>query len=146
MPAMTFHLLPNAHLDPVWFWDWREGLNEGIITTRTVLDLMEEFPDLTFLRGEAALYRHIEEHDPATFRRVRRMIEAGRWDVVGGTWIQPERFSSAKSGLPAATLPSTGTDTRFGWRSASASASQPSWKSIRNMLSGWRWISTLCPG
>jgi len=86
----VFHLLPNAHLDPVWLWDWREGLNEGIITTRTVLDLMDEFPDLTFMRGEAALYRHIEEHDPATFRRVRRMIEAGRWDVVGGTWIQPD--------------------------------------------------------
>ena len=33
-----FHIIPNAHLDPVWLWDWREGLNEGIITTRTVLD------------------------------------------------------------------------------------------------------------
>jgi len=90
MAAMTFHLLPNAHLDPVWLWDWREGLNEGIITTRTVLDLMDEFPDLTFMRGEAALYRHIEEHDPVTFRRVQRMIKAGRWDVVGGTWVQPD--------------------------------------------------------
>lgn len=88
--ACIFHILPNAHLDPVWFWDWREGLNEGIITTRTILDLMDEFPDLTFMRGEAAIYRHIEEHDPATFRRLRRMIEAGRWDVVGGTWIQPD--------------------------------------------------------
>jgi len=88
--SYVFHLLPNAHLDPVWLWDWREGLNEGIITTRTVLDLMDEFPALTFMRGEAALYRHIEEHDPATFRRVQRMIEVGRWDVVGGTWIQPD--------------------------------------------------------
>jgi alpha-mannosidase len=42
------------------------------------------------MRGEAALYRHIEEHDPATFRRVQRMVEAGRWDVVGGTWVQPD--------------------------------------------------------
>lgn len=90
-----FHLLPNAHLDPVWFWDWREGLNEGIITTRSVLDLMDEFPDLTFMRGEAALYRHIEEHDPATFRRVKRMVEAGRWDLVGGTWIQPDTNMTA---------------------------------------------------
>lgn len=90
MKTLVFHLLPNAHLDPVWLWDWREGMNEGIITTRTVLDLMDEFPDLTFMRGEAALYRHIEEHDPATFRRVKRMIEAGRWDVVGGNWIQPD--------------------------------------------------------
>lgn len=90
MMKLTFHILPNAHLDPVWLWDWREGMNEGIITTRTILDLMDEFPDLTFIRGEAALYRHIEEHDPATFARLRRMIAGGRWDVVGGTWVQPD--------------------------------------------------------
>ncbi len=90
MATMIFHLLPNAHLDPVWLWDWREGMNEGIITTRTVLDLMDEFPDLTFMRGEAALYRHIEEQDPDTFFRVKRMIEARRWDVVGGTWLQSD--------------------------------------------------------
>src|SRR4051794_30353646 len=39
---LTFHLIPNAHLDPVWLWDWREGLNEGLITCRTILDLMDE--------------------------------------------------------------------------------------------------------
>ena len=25
----TIHLIGNAHLDPVWLWDRREGLNEG---------------------------------------------------------------------------------------------------------------------
>jgi alpha-mannosidase len=90
MSRPVLHLLPNAHLDPVWLWDWREGLNEAIITTRTVLDLMDEFDDLTFIRGESALYRHIEEHDPATFERVRRYASRGRWDIVGGTFIQPD--------------------------------------------------------
>ena len=27
MTTATFHLLPNAHLDSVWLWDWREGMN-----------------------------------------------------------------------------------------------------------------------
>lgn len=85
-----FHLLPNAHLDPVWLWDWKEGLNEGLTTCRTILDLMEEFPQLTFVRGEAAIYEHIEKTDLPTFRRIARMIELGRWDVVGGTYIQPD--------------------------------------------------------
>ncbi len=90
MPRYTFHLLPNAHLDPVWLWDWREGLDEGLITTRCILDLMDEDPDLTFMRGEAVLYRHIEEQDPATFQRLRRRIAEGRWEVVGGTWLQAD--------------------------------------------------------
>jgi alpha-mannosidase len=86
----VIHLLPNAHLDPVWLWDWREGLNEGIATVRAVLDLMDEYPELTFMRGESAIYEHIQTTDPATFRRILKRIEDGRWDVVGGTVIQPD--------------------------------------------------------
>ena len=84
------HLIPNAHLDPVWLWDWREGLNEGLTTIRTILDLMEEFPALTFMRGESVIYEHIQKTDPSTFDRIRERIEEGRWDVVGGTVIQPD--------------------------------------------------------
>ena len=87
---ITFHLIANAHLDPVWLWDWREGLNEGLITCRTISGLMDEYPELTFIRGEAASYRHIETTGLHTFSRIRQQDEAGRWDVVGGTWIQPD--------------------------------------------------------
>ena len=86
----TLHVLPNAHLDPVWLWDGREGLNQGIRSMRATVSLMDEFPELTYMRGEAMLYRHLEEFDPETFRRVRELIEAGRWDVIGGTVIQPD--------------------------------------------------------
>ncbi|MGB8355721.1 MAG: hypothetical protein WCD79_17610 [Chthoniobacteraceae bacterium] len=87
---LVFHLLPNAHLDPVWLWDWREGLNEGIKTVRTVLELMDEFSDLTFIRGESAIYEHVQKYDPASFKKIKARTEEGRWDVVGGTVIQPD--------------------------------------------------------
>ena len=90
MTRLTFHLIANAHLDPVWLWDWRDGMTEGIITCRTMLDLMDEDPDFTFIRGEAAIYRYIERHDPATFARIAKRVAEGRWEVVGGTWIQPD--------------------------------------------------------
>jgi alpha-mannosidase len=90
MKKISFHLIANAHLDPVWLWDWREGLNEGITTVRTILDLMDERPDFTFIRGEAAIYQHIEKTDPATFARIKKRVKEGRWDIVGGTYIQPD--------------------------------------------------------
>jgi alpha-mannosidase len=90
MAEYIFHLIANAHIDPVWLWDWREGLNEGLITLRTILDLMDEDRELTFIRGEAAIYQHIEQHDPATFERIKQHVAEGRWDVVGGTYIQPD--------------------------------------------------------
>ena len=30
MPRFVVHLIANAHLDPVWLWDWQEGLTEGM--------------------------------------------------------------------------------------------------------------------
>jgi alpha-mannosidase len=87
---MRLHLIGNSHLDPVWLWDWREGLNEGIITCRTILRLMDRYPELTYIRGETSLYRHIQEHDRPTFDRIRDLIAEGRWDVVGGTVCQPD--------------------------------------------------------
>src|SRR5271156_543920 len=87
---MHFHLLANSHLDPVWLWDWREGMNEGIATVRTVLDLLDENKLLTYIRGESAIYRHIEKYDPESFERIRNHIKNGRWEVVGGSYIQPD--------------------------------------------------------
>ncbi|HWP40533.1 MAG TPA: alpha-mannosidase, partial [Tepidisphaeraceae bacterium] len=90
MRNIVFHLIPNAHLDPVWLWDWREGLNEGLTTCRTILDLMDQDDELTFIRGETAVYEHIERTDPPTFARISKYVKAGRWDPVGGTVIQPD--------------------------------------------------------
>jgi hypothetical protein len=52
--SYVLHLLPNAHLDPVWLWDWREGMNEGTITTRTVQMFLRGKP----VFGVAGLHPH----------------------------------------------------------------------------------------
>jgi len=89
-PVKTIHLIPNAHVDPVWLWDSREGLTAGLATCRAVIALMEEFHDLTFVRGESLIYRQLEREDPATFKKIQQLVKAGRWDVVGGTFLQPD--------------------------------------------------------
>ncbi len=42
------------------------------------------------MRGESSIYEHIEKTDPKTFERIGRMVESGRWDIVGGTYVQPD--------------------------------------------------------
>ena len=44
---MKKHLIGNAHLDPVWLWQWHEGYTEVKATFRSALDRMKEFPDLS---------------------------------------------------------------------------------------------------
>lgn len=88
--SYVFHLIGNSHLDPVWLWDWREGMNEGLITVRTMLQMMKEFPRMTYTRGESAIYEHVEKYDPASFRQIQKYVSEGRWDIVGGTYVQPD--------------------------------------------------------
>lgn len=73
--AMNIHLLPNARLDPVWQWDWREGINEGLTTVRTMVDLLEENPDLTFIRGLETCRRR-RRHYPARAGSMRQEDQA----------------------------------------------------------------------
>ncbi len=97
MKKMTIHMLANAHLDPVWLWDWREGMNEGITTCKTMLEMMRDYPEFTFIRGEASIYKHIEDNEPELFEEIRQRFEEGRWDIVGGNWVQSD------TNLPATT-------------------------------------------
>jgi len=90
MIKKVIHLIPNAHLDPVFLWDWREGFNEALATFRAMVDLMKKYPELTFVHGEAQSYEPVEQYDPELFEQIRELIRAGRWDVVGGAYVQTD--------------------------------------------------------
>ncbi len=86
----TVHLVCNAHLDPIWLWEWQEGAAEAMSTFRTAADLCEEFPGFIFNHNEAVLYEWIEEYEPELFERIRRLVKAGQWNVMGGWYLQPD--------------------------------------------------------
>jgi alpha-mannosidase len=90
MPQAKVHLVCNAHLDPVWLWEWEEGAGETLSTFRAAADLCREFPGFVFNHNEAVLYRWVESYEPALFRRIRRLARAGRWHVMGGWHLQPD--------------------------------------------------------
>ena len=84
------HLLCNAHLDPVWLWQWEEGVTEALSTFRTACDLLDEFEELQFNHNESVLYEWVKEYEPALFERIRGFVDAGRWHIMGGWYIQPD--------------------------------------------------------
>lgn len=90
MKKKIIHLLPNAHIDPVWLWDRQEGLSEGIRTCRSMVKLLDEYPSMVFNRGEAAIYDHVAKYDPELFGRILELVRCGRWDAVGGNWVQTD--------------------------------------------------------
>src|SRR5271166_66051 len=84
------HMIGNAHLDPVWLWRWPEGCAEAIATCWSAVDRLDEHPGFIFTRGEALIYRWIEQLDPPLFACIRDFVTAGRWTIVNGWWIQPD--------------------------------------------------------
>lgn len=86
----TLHMIGNAHIDPVWLWRWQEGCHEVLASFRSALDRLNEDPDFLFVSSSAAFYAWVEQIEPAMFEEIRARVREGRWEIVGGWWIQPD--------------------------------------------------------
>ncbi len=80
----TIQLLGHAHLDMAWLWEVAER------TFRSTLTLQQLFPDLTFCHSTPALYEWMELHQPEVFAGIFQQVKAGKWEIVGGMWIEPD--------------------------------------------------------
>ena len=83
------HMVCNAHLDPVWQWDWNEGATAALATFYSAVELADQF-DYIFCHNEALLYEYIEEYDPKLFARIKALVECGKWHIMGGWYVQPD--------------------------------------------------------
>ena len=86
----TLYLVSNAHLDPVWQWEWEEGAAAAVSTFRVAARFCRERDGYVFCHNEAALYEWVEEYEPALFEEIRRLAAEGRWVIIGGWYIQPD--------------------------------------------------------
>ena len=84
------HMIGNAHIDPVWLWQWPEGYQEVRATFQSAIDRLEEYPDLVFTSDSIVFFQWVEETDPELFEQIRRRIAEGRWQVIGGWWLEPD--------------------------------------------------------
>lgn len=93
------HVIFHAHIDPVWLWQWQAGLDECLATSRSVCDILESDPAPFFSQGEAWVYQQIEQCEPELFARIKKLVEAGRWEITGGWWTQPDCNFPSYNGL-----------------------------------------------
>lgn len=84
------HMIGNAHIDPVWLWQWRDGYHEVKATFQSALDRLNESDDFVFTSACAAYYRWVRDNAPAMFEQIRARVKEGRWKIVGGMWVQPD--------------------------------------------------------
>jgi alpha-mannosidase len=83
-------LTGHAHIDLAWLWPLEETRRKARRTFHTVTGLMGRYPDLHFNQSSAQLYSWIEQDDPALFEKIQTYVRAGRWELVGGMWVEPD--------------------------------------------------------
>ena len=81
----------HAHIDMNWMWRYDETVQITLDTFRTVLNLMDEFPQFTFSQSQASVYRIVEEFAPEMLEEIRARAREGRWEVTASTWVEADR-------------------------------------------------------
>ena len=99
MAAETLYVIPNAHLDPVWLWRWRDGYSEALTTLRSAVERLRENPDMTFSQSSAAIFAWVEESDPRLFAEIRDLVSDGRFEIVGGWVVESDTIQASGESL-----------------------------------------------
>lgn len=86
----TFHLTGNSHIDAAWLWPWTETVDVVHRTFGTALQLMNEYPDYTYTQSAAQYNKWMADKYPEMNDEIKKRIKEGRWEVVGGMWVEPD--------------------------------------------------------
>ncbi len=87
---LSLHLVGNAHIDMAWLWRYTETIEVTRATFQSALDNLKWYPDFRFSHGQAHSYQWIEQRYPDMFRQIQEYVRSGRWEIVGGTWVESD--------------------------------------------------------
>jgi alpha-mannosidase len=119
---VTLHLTGNSHIDAAWLWPWTETVDVVKRTFGTALQLMYEYPQYTYSQSAAAYNEWIAQKYPDMNAEIARRIKEGRWEIVGGMWVEPDLNMPDGESLVRQLLvgkrwfkQAYGVDVRIGW-------------------------------
>ena len=78
----------HSHLDTAWLWTVEETRRKLMRTVSNAVTLLNRYPEYRFFMSTVLYLKWIEEEDPALFAEVKRLINEGRFEVNGSTWVE----------------------------------------------------------
>jgi alpha-mannosidase len=89
-PQGALLLSGHAHLDLAWLWPLDETRRKLRRTTASMLALLARDPEFTFDQSHAQYYAWLEEDDPEALAAVTARAAEGRWEPIGGMWVESD--------------------------------------------------------
>ena len=90
LQQFRIRIVGNSHIDMAWLWPWTETVEVVRNTFQSVLDLMREYPDFKFTMSSARTYEWMQEKYPDLFAQIEQRVKEGRWEIIGGMWVEPD--------------------------------------------------------
>ncbi len=81
-------LVGHSHMDTAWLWPLSETVKKCARTYANQLNLMEEYPEYTFVQSSAYHAEVIRRHYPELFARIQQAVAQGRYEPNGGVWVE----------------------------------------------------------
>lgn len=86
----SVRLTGNSHIDAAWLWPWTETVDVVRRTFGTSLQLMDEYPNYTYTQSAAAYSDWVFQKYPFMYQQILNRVKQGRWELVGGMWLEPD--------------------------------------------------------
>jgi alpha-mannosidase len=86
----TLIAVGHAHIDCAWLWPMSQTREKAGRTWTTALRLMERYPEYRFLASTPLQYEMVQQRFPETFAGIRERLRDGRWEAVGGMWVEAD--------------------------------------------------------
>ncbi|NJD20822.1 MAG: alpha-mannosidase, partial [Gemmatimonadetes bacterium] len=90
LTADTVDLVGNSHIDAAWLWRWPETVDVVRATWRSAVKLLAKYPEASYAASSARYYAWLEEYEPSLLGDIQALVREGRWEPVGGMWIEPD--------------------------------------------------------
>jgi alpha-mannosidase len=95
---VIIHASGHAHIDVAWLWTLGQTRQKAARTFSTVLRYMEQFPDYHYSQSQPQLYDFMRQDRPEIFKAIQARVKEGRWEPMGGMWVEADcNLSGAES-------------------------------------------------
>ncbi|PZQ89127.1 MAG: hypothetical protein DI534_10215 [Leifsonia xyli] len=87
---ITFSAVGHSHLDMAWLWPLRETRRKAARTYTRALETIEARPGYIYGTSQPQQLAWMKEQQPALFARIRTAVAAGRIELQGSLWVEPD--------------------------------------------------------
>lgn len=80
----------HSHLDIAYHWKVAQTVQKNARTCLIQLRLMDRYPEFSYAHTQSWTYETLEQYYPELFAEVKQRIAEGRWEIVGGMYVEPD--------------------------------------------------------